>query len=162
MPPRHERPSAPHSTGSASVGAMTPTMASMDAKIKLLSQQMKILQNNVQVLSRTMVSYSNKISSLEKAIAAGGKAPDMALLKKSLKEELAAEMKANEIIAPPLEHEAPTARVTVQMRDINKALESLRQEVNELKYVVESINPLEYVTLDQLNDVIERKLEKRR
>ena len=141
---------------------MTPTMASVDAKMKLLAQRLKILENNLQVLSRTMVSYSNKITALEKSVAAGGgKAPDMALLKKSLKEELAAEIKSSGGIAPPLEHEAPTARDTAQMTDMRKGLESLRQEVNELKYVVESINPLEYVTLDQLNDVVERKMRKK-
>ncbi len=164
MPPRHQRPtrSSSSSRGAQSTGAMNPSLASIDAKMKLLGQRMKILENNLQVMGRTLVAHNKKMKELESLAGSGsGKTPDLTALKTSIKEELALEMTDSGNILPPLSNEAQfTKRDSQQLHELNKMLESVRQEVNELKYVVDSINPLEYVTLDQLNDVIDRKFER--
>ena len=142
---------------------MSASMASLDAKLKLIAQRLKIMENNVQVVGRTLVSHNKKMKEFEVTLAAGGgKAPDMAKLKDALKEELKTEFSANSEISAPLEHGVPTRRDSSEIINLKKSVEELRQEVNELKYVVDSINPLEYVTIDQLSDVVQRKMEQAR
>lgn len=154
MPSQRRRP-----TGQAKPGApsMSATLASIDAKIKLIAQKLKLLESNEQVISRTLTSQARKLKEFEKTLAAeGGAAPDLDKLKEEIKAELAS---TSGEIPPPLEH-GSTPHSSAQLTNIKKELEELRNDVKEIKYVIESINPLEYVTLDQLDDVIRRKLKK--
>jgi len=166
MPPErhvHGQQQAAQQPTEGDAMTMTPSMASLDAKFKLVAQRMKIIENNEQVIGRTLVAHNKKLKELEATLAAagsGGKAPDITKLKDTLKEELKAEMMSSSFIAPPMEHETSSPRDSSELVNIKRAVELLRQQISELKYIVDSINPLEYVTLEQLNDVIERKIEK--
>lgn len=141
--------------------SMTASFASLDAKIRLIAQQLKILENNEQVISRTLVGYGKKIKDLETAQAAGASALDLGKLKESLKEELKAGLAAGPAsgeVGPPLDE---TPRSSAQLTDLRAQLDEVVKELKELRYIVDSINPLEYVTLDQLNEAIDRKNQKK-
>ena len=159
MPPQRRRPSSP----SSGAPSMSASMASIDAKIKLIAQKLKILESNEQVISRTLTSQAKKLKEFEATLAAGGgggSAPDLIKMKETLKEEIRSELGSSSGgIAPPLEKSGP--RTNVQMTNLKKEVEELCNDVKEIKYVIDSINPLEYVTLDQLNDVVDRKLKKK-
>lgn len=155
-------PERTHTTQQAAAQpSMTASLASLDAKIRLIAQQLKILENNEQVISRTLVGYGKKIKDLETAQAAGASALDLGKLKESLKEELKAGLAAGSSgeLGPPLEEASP--RTSAQLTDLRAQLDELAKEVKELRYIVDSINPLEYVTLDQLNEAIDRKNQKK-
>ncbi|MCK4327676.1 MAG: hypothetical protein KAW41_04335 [Candidatus Diapherotrites archaeon] len=163
MPSTRHRPRPSSSAAGAAQPRMSASLASLDAKLKLIAQRLKIMENNEQVIGRTLVSHNKKMKELEAlAAAGGGKGLDLARLKDTIRDELKAELMGGGQIAPPLEHGAPTKRTSSEIINLRKSVEELRQEVNELKYVVDSINPLEYITLDQLNDVVTRKIEKAR
>lgn len=157
MPPQRHRPQA---TGHAPQTSMSASLASLDAKLKLIAQRLKIMENNEQVIGRTLVTHNKKIKELETSLAAGGGKVDVGKLKSELKEEMKAEMiSSGGEIGPPLE-EVPSRRESSDIRELKKSVDELRQQVSELKYITDSINPLEYITLEELNDAIDRKLEK--
>ena len=160
MPPQRHRPQA--STRTTSSPSMSSSLASLDAKMKLIAQRLKILENNEQVIGRTLVTHNKKLKELEASLSAGGGKVDVGKLKDEIREELKAEKIASgSAIAPPIDDAMPR-RESADIRDLKKSIEELRQEVSELKYITDSINPLEYITLEQLNDAIDRKLEKHR
>ncbi len=157
MPPQRHHPQAISRTPQSSMSA---SLASLDAKLKLIAQRLKILENNEQVIGRTLVTHNKKLKELEASISAGGGKVDVGKLKDEIREELKAEkIAAGNEIAPPIDDAMPR-RESADIRDLKKAVEELRQQVAELKYITDSINPLEYITLEQLNDVVDRKLEK--
>lgn len=157
MPPQRRRPHAQ----AAGQPSMSASLASLDAKLKLIAQRLKILESNEQVIGRTLVTHNKKMKDLEKSISTGGGNVDVGKLKDEVREELKAEMLARGggEIGPPLD-DSPSRRESTEIKNLKKSVDSLQQEIKELKYVIDSINPLEYITLEQLNDVIERKLEK--
>ncbi|MFC2174437.1 hypothetical protein ACFLQ2_01020 [archaeon] len=163
MPPQRHRPRPSSSSASASSPGMSASLASLDAKLKLITQRLKIMENNEQVIGRTLVSHNKKMKEFEIALAAGGaggKPADLIKLKDTLRDELKAELMGGGEISPPMEHPTARRRDSAEIINLRKSMEELRQEVNELKYVIDSINPLEYVTLDQLSDVIDQKMRK--
>jgi len=156
MPPQRHRPQATSRTPQTSMSA---SLASLDAKLKLIAQRLKILENNEQVIGRTLVMHNKKMKEFETSLASGGGKVDVGKLKSELKEEMKTELLATGgEIGLPLD-EAPSRRESSDIRDLKKSVGELRREVSELKYITDSINPLEYITLEQLNDVIDRKLE---
>lgn len=44
-----------------------------------------------------------------------------------------------------------------ELEQVKKDVEDLRKEIKEMRYVLDSINPLEYVTMDQLKDLLKEK-----
>jgi len=159
--PRH-RPTAQKTEPEHRPGP-TSTASAIDAKIRLLSQRVQVMENNEKVIGRTLAGFNKKLKEIDGLLAASGgagKAPDLTELKNVLKQELKAEIKA---IAPPLlESGAQTPKVVVrasqELSDIKRNIDTLSAQVKEIKYIVDSINPMEYVTIEQIRDIIDRKM----
>jgi len=142
----------------------TSTTSALDAKIRLLSQRVQVIENNEKVIGRTLAGFNKKLKEIDGLLAASGgagKAPDLTELKEVLKQELKSEIKA---IAPPLTEggaAAPkvVARASQELSDIKRNVDALSAQVKEIKYIVDSINPMEYVTIEQIRDIIERKIK---
>ncbi len=47
-----------------------------------------------------------------------------------------------------------------ELAAVKKDLEEMRQTVGELKYILDSINPLNYATIDQVKDLLDERLKK--
>ena len=131
---------------------------------------LKIIEMNEQVIGRTLVSHNKKLKEIESAGVAGA---DLAPLKQeiaNLKAELSAQLKDEVRRAVPTSpsvlsiEEAgggvPSPEMEAEIKSLKKAASSLKQEVEELKYVISSINPMEYVTVEELGDLINKKIEK--
>lgn len=133
----------------------------MDAKLKLIAQRIKIVENNVQVMSRTLVTHNKKLKDLETAVAAGGGGKvDVDAIKAALREELKGDLAA-QATAGPLrieDYHAGAAAAPEEVKELKKELAQLRSQVEEMKYVVDTLTPMEYVTLEDINDVIDRKI----
>lgn len=134
------------------------TIGALDAKLKLLAQRLKIIEMNEQVIGRTLVSHNKKLKELESST------PSLPLnFKQELKTELLNELK-EELKQHPGEEtgtgisSAQLAEIRAELSELRKTVVNLKQEVDELKYTLESINPLEYVTLDELSEVIDKKI----
>jgi hypothetical protein len=142
-------------------------MSAFDAKLRLIAQRIKIMENNVQVMSRTLVSHNKKIKDLETAVAAGGGGKvDVDAIKKALREEFDEKLSTQQSMAPLEINDysagASSSRKNIvapeAVRELRKELAELRKQISEIRYVLESVNPLEYVTLEDINDVIDHKI----
>lgn len=135
------------------------TIGTLDAKLKLLAQRLKIIEMNEQVIGRTLVSHNKKLKELESG------APSLPVnIKQELKTELLNELKEElKKITPENQGELAIsteqlAEIQAELKELRKTVVNLKQQVDELKYTLESINPLEYVTLDELSEVIDKKI----
>ena len=135
------------------------TIGTLDAKLKLLAQRLKIIEMNEQVIGRTLVSHNKKLKELESS------APSLPVnIKQELKTELLNELKEElKKITPENQGELAIstkqlAEIQAELKELRKTVVNLKQQVDELKYTLESINPLEYVTLDELSEVIDKKI----
>jgi hypothetical protein len=134
----------------------------LDAKLKLIAQRIKIIENNEQVMSRTLVTHNKKLKELETAIAAGGGGKvDMEALKTAMREEFEGKLAAQAPMQPLEVEEYRASRggpAPEEVKELKKELSELRKQVEEMKYVVDTLTPMEYITLEDVNDVIDRKI----
>ncbi len=161
----HQRPqqaSAPSMGQQQQGSSVSSSISALDAKLKLIAQRIKIIENNVQVMSRTMVSHNKKLKDLEVAVAAGGGGKvDLDALKKTLREELQGDIASAQTPAAPLmidDYNRGGGSAPEEVKELKKELAQIRSQVEEMKYVVDTLNPMEYVTLEDINDVIDRKI----
>jgi len=143
------------------VTSVASAIGALDAKIKLLAQRMKVIEANEQVIARTLVSHNKKLKELE----AGGAPPNLETLKADIKEELKRELTGELSRRTALEGEEiskeKVAELMKELAEVKKLIVKMKQEVDEMKYVLDTVNPLEYVTIDQLDEVIDRKVREK-
>ncbi len=140
--PRHSPVPEQHS-------GIATTIHMLDSKLRLLAQRMKVIENNIQVIARTLVNHNKQIKELEQKVEGGG-------------------INKEEIVRKVLSEVGSRAGPTGQpdLSGVEEDISALRDEIGrikakleEIEYQVNSINPMEYVTLDQLKDAIESKIE---
>ena len=155
MPPSQQKESRPASS-------LSSTLQALDAQIRLLAQRIKVIENNQQVVGQTLVKQNKKIKELEQMIASssGGKI-DLSSVKEELKSELEKELSSIAAVAPPRVEEigAPSSKEDIE--NLRQRVKELEQAVSEIKYVLETINPMEYVTIEDVGDIVERKLREK-
>lgn len=159
--PRDETPE----TG---VPSISGSIAALDAKIKLIAQRIKIIENNEQVIGRTLVTINKKMKELEGLVAsAGGKPVDLSAMKESLKEEIKSELSMRPEMplrveeASEYEVARKTRRASEDLENLKKQIENLSASVSEMKYILDTINPMEYVTLENLSEILDRKIDEK-
>ncbi|MCD4740354.1 hypothetical protein K8R43_04130 [archaeon] len=144
-------------------------ISSIDAKMKLLAQRLKIIEMNEQVIGRTLVSHNKKLKELEHF---GSAMPDLSQTKLEVLASIRPELDQIKADSRKAALRVPTSLMVEEagsfktadaendVRSLRKAMSNLKQEVDELKYILASVNPMEYVTITELSDIIEKKVEK--
>lgn len=122
---------------------------SLNSSILIITQKMKYVVRNEKILGRNLIVLNKKLKGLEEKIASGtisgSGASEGAVL--ALEEKL--EESSNRI----LELEARLNQMSDNFAS--------KEELQEMHYVVDSINPLQFVTLDQAKDLIAGKALKK-
>lgn len=125
-------------------------MRALSSSLLMLSQKMKYVMRNEKILGRNLIVMNQKVKALaEKATGPGaGTAPAQVA-------ELSAE----------LQSAADTAeKNAAAISELQSALDSVKEtyaksaEVKEIKYVVDAINPLEFVTYKDVEGIVEQTL----
>ena len=115
----------------------------LDSKISLIAQKIRMIEKNEDIIGRTIVVHNDKLHKLETA----GSSP-MAGSPASANGEsgsgLAAEVDALKKQVAELREQAAT-----------------KNEVSELHYTLDTINPLDFVTLKQARKLIAEEFDKR-
>jgi chromosome segregation ATPase len=101
----------------------------LDSKISLVAQKLRTIEQNEEIIGRTIVAHNEKMKELDEKFASGG----------SSLSGSSDGVSSKEII------------------DLKKQMEDLRKEIGEMRYVLNSINPLEFATLDQVKDLLKEK-----
>ncbi len=120
----------------------------LDSKIRVLAQRLSIIEKNEQVIGKTLISHNRKLKELESAIAKLEAAQE----KPAQSEEVS---KLKEIVQ---ELEKKVKELEPVVQENKKADDAIRTQMKELKYVVDMINPVAYVTADDVEDIVEEKL----
>ncbi len=116
----------------------------LDSNLRIVAQQLAQIKRNERILARNLIALNKKINELRES--SGGGSVDPAALQEiddkivHMREDI---MKLQE-------------DVEFLKQQLQRTLTS--EDVAELKYLVETINPLEFVTYKQLGELVERKL----
>lgn len=144
---RHERKERPR-TMKASVLLMQlrEDVKAMNSAISILSQKMRHLTRNEKILGRNLIVLNKKI----KEMAESKEAEELpeAVLKEftSLKEQINSTNKKID-------------ELDIIIANLSRKFVS-SEELKELRYIVDSINPLELATLEQVKEIVKKELEK--
>ncbi|NYZ78430.1 hypothetical protein H0N96_03445 [Candidatus Micrarchaeota archaeon] len=110
------------------VADATAEVRALASKIDLLVQGFKNLEKNQEVIGRTLVAFNERLKKVEAGGGAGGSIGSMALDK--LREDL--EAMRGELAS--------------------------KTELQEVKFILEQINPLEFAKLDQVKDFVREEV----
>jgi len=105
----------------------------LDSKISLIGQKISTIEKNEEVLGRTLVALNERTKKME---AGGGR-------------EGGGGASGEEV-----------EKLKKRMDVLEKSMVT-KQEVKELKYTLDTINPLEYATLGQIRELIREELKKK-
>lgn len=118
----------------------------LNSSVLLLSQKMNYLVRNEKILGRNFIILNKKLKALEqKKPSAYSASPEISSEVNDLVEELNEKVQQNDFMLNEIKS------------DLNKMNSSFAktEDLKELKYIIEAINPLEFVTLGQVKDLIE-------
>ncbi|MFH1751266.1 MAG: hypothetical protein ABH863_06300 [Candidatus Micrarchaeota archaeon] len=102
----------------------------LDSKISLVAQKLRTIEQNEEIIGRTIVAHNEKLRELDE--------------KGSSNSGISSEA-------------AGGAANSADISKLKKEIEDLRKEVGELRYVLNSINPLDFATLDQVKELLSEK-----
>lgn len=135
---------APQGMPAPSAGGIREDIRALNSSILLVTQKIKYLVRNEKILGRNLVVLNKKIKTLEERVVnspqgtAEGGAPSAEV--NSLKQQV--------------------ALLTAQLEDL-RSRTATKEELKEVKYVIDSINPLEFATLSQVRDLINKKIKEK-
>lgn len=122
----------------------------LNSSILIISQKMKYLVRNEKILGRNLIVLNKKFKTLEEEIASGA---------------IGASNGGSGI---SVEAEARIEDLGKQIIEIQAELSSLKngvaseEQLKEVKYVIDSINPLELATLEQVKELIDEKISRKK
>lgn len=143
---------AQHQTQQAPVGGMPVSSAggvrddirALNSSILLITQKIKYLVRNEKILGRNLVVLNKKIRTLEEKILNSAQGPQ----------------ENGSSSAEVVGLKQQIALLSAQLEDVMGRLAS-KEELKELKYVINSINPLEFATLSQVRDLIDKRMKEK-
>jgi chromosome segregation ATPase len=118
----------------------------LDYNVHMLAQKIQKIQSNERVIVRNIVALSKKIAQLQEAKSSSSSVSDEAI------QEIQDKLMHIEERLMKLEED-----VDYLKHQLQHTLTS--DDVAELKYIVETINPLEFVTYKQIGELVEKKLK---
>src|SRR3989338_5260263 len=125
----------------------------LNSSILVLSQKMKYVVRNEKILGRNLLVLNKKLKDLESGGLQGGVTPSGEV--GSIRNELA---NLNSVVSKQSELLSEMQSAILEMNDKF----AKQEELKEIKYVIDAINPLEFVTRGDLEKLIENKLKGKR
>jgi len=117
---------------------------SLNSSILIITQKMKYIVRNEKILGRNLIVLNRKLRALEERFSGG-------LPGQPGSQELPADL------ALRLEEMGQKlAEMQAQLQQLGESAAS-KEELHEMHYVIDSINPLEFVTIDQAKDLLAGK-----
>ncbi len=145
----HERTSVKvPSRAQAILSNIQKDIRALNASILIISQKMKYLVRNEKILGRNLLVLNKKLKELESAKGGGISEEQL----KQIRTELA-------------ELSSAIEKNSTAVADIQLGFGQIKEnyakagELKEIKYIIDSINPLEFVTIKEIDSIIEQKLK---
>ena len=134
---------AKSSSSRPSGGGIGADIRALNSSILLMTQKIKYIVRNEKILGRNLIVLNKKIKTLDEKITLNPQGS-------------ASEVSSDEVNSLKQQ----VSMLQAQVEDLSGRLAS-KEEVKELKYVIDSINPLEFATLDQVKEMIEKSKDKK-
>jgi len=151
MRQRHDRKPRPEKklSGKAAgiVGGIREDIRSLSSSVLIITQKMKYLVRNEKILGRNLIVLNKKIKTLEERMESGDFSSGGSMGGEDV-QKLLEKMEENNRKIAELQAQL------VQIRESSASSEQLQ----EIKYVIDSINPLEFVTLKQVKDLMDTRM----
>ncbi|MFA4907058.1 MAG: hypothetical protein WC602_02180 [archaeon] len=148
VPKRRSSPQYPGSSPQTyPVQGIGSDIRALNSAILIISQKIEHLVRNEKILSRNIIVLNKRLKDLEGAQSGGNPSEKSAQLEQSLSafsEKL--EKQANQL-----------SDLASQFSSLESKF-ALKPELQEIKYIVQAINPLEFVTAKQVEEMIDKKL----
>jgi len=115
------------------IDAVKGDVKTLDAKLGLVAERIRMIEKNQEVVGRTLVALNEKIRKVGEGGGGGGRGAG-----------------------------------SEEVEDLKKAVDRLaeqaatKKELNELRYILDTINPLEYASIDQVKELVDETAEKLR
>ena len=126
-------------------GGIREDIRALNSSILLVTQKMKYLVRNEKILGRNLVVLNKKIKNLEDKL---NLTPQSQEASDSVSSEAVDLLKQKVTL------------LEAQLEDL-RSRTATTENLKELKYVIDSINPLEFATLSQVKDLIDKKLKEK-
>ena len=128
------------------LGKLQEDSRSLNSSLLVIAQKMKYVVRNEKILGRNLIVLNKKIRALEEKLATG-----------QFGAGTANSEQAQELVGQKLEESAQkTAELEAKIQQLSENTAS-KEEVQEMHYVVDSINPLQFITLEQAKDLMAGK-----
>lgn len=126
-------------------GGIREDIRALNSSILLITQKIKYLVRNEKILGRNLVVLNKKIKSLEEKVVSSPRTTEESGFSSTEVEGLKRQI----------------ALMEAQLGDA-RSRTATKEELKELKYIINSINPLEFATLTQVKDLIDKKLSEKK
>ena len=145
--------SVPSGSGSGQVFLkdLAADVKALNSSVLLLSQKIQYIVRNEKILGRNLLVLNKKIEEIQN---------------RKPSEEGGASLKEIQALKQDLENTSTELnRLSHSMIEVRDALEQVKlnysksEDFKELKYVIDAINPLEFVSVKQVDALIERKIQ---
>ncbi len=120
----------------------------MNSAISILSQKMRHLTRNEKILGRNLIVLNKKLKELSEGEG---------------EQELPSSVEKNFE-----EFRKKSQEIDKKIEDLNIVLSNLNrkfvssEELKELRYIIDSINPMELATVSQVKEIVKKELEKQK
>lgn len=140
MPPQQRRPMK----AAVFVSNVREDIRSLNSSILIITQKMKYVVRNEKILGRNLIVLNKKLKALEERIVTGQLGP-------AASTQMPADFSLNLD-----EMDQKLAELQAQLQQLSEGAAS-KEELQEMHYVIDSINPLQFVTIDQAKDLLAGK-----
>ena len=133
---------SPPQGASSPVGNIREDIRALNSSILLITQKMKYLVRNEKILGRNLIVLNKKIKALEEKVVSGNSEQTQSSASIAEIEKLSNRIES-------LENENA---------DLRSRMAS-KEDFKEIKFVVDSINPLEFASLSQVRELIDKRVD---
>ncbi len=142
----------PQQIGAIIMG-MQEDLRALNSSILIISQKMQYLIRNEKILGRNLIVLSKRIKEIEAGGISGGSVSESGLneLRSQLEDST---LKVGEYGQKILELQATIDEMKEQY--------AKQEQLKEIKYVIDSIHPLEFTTIKQVEELIDKKLKQKK
>jgi hypothetical protein len=137
------------SKGGALLSNLARDVKALNSSVLIISQKMKYLVRNEKILGRNLLVINKKLKSVQQEEGGGMSEEQLAELKNELA-NLSASIDKN----------------SSSIVDLESSIDSMKEgyakeeTIKEMKYVIDSINPLKFVTIEDVEKIVDEKIGK--
>ena len=131
----------------AAINNILGEINAINSKVQVIAQRMKIIERNEEIIGKTLIGHNKMLKAMEEEIS-------------SIKSNGVSGEAATSVSSDSLDKiREITLDCKKQVDQNKKDIDLIKSELNEIKYVLDAINPVAYVTVDQVGDFVEDKID---